>query len=607
MPKDINIHVKTTGAEFTKEQLAQIKEHVAQLGYQTNITGKTASGASDSITSSFRKIAGVLGIGAIDAALIQSAVKVAQFFDELKKRTDDAVRNVADIRKGYDDLFEVMGAYSESARVATTLQTTEILAETAVPKDIGVPVITAYSRQFKDLISQGRLTQEQYDRGLKEMVSFAGVWGKAATPDLISLMAGWGAVTPESQGIIRRQIRAASEAAGLTDEELIDILAKSAPAIETMGWTPQQGIQAVAQIAAGQAGTKKMRMPPTVMQAVAFPQLDWKSLERFGLIPADAQTAVDQAVIESAKQIEQAKLKAGPKAKAGDETIKAAEEAAKESVDAAIENALGMIKPEQLLEQIRLRRPAMQPSTFARMVSKIYSAEAAPGIITRLLEAPPPRMAAGIEQAAAAAPAEKAAMETYTGSLEGMRAKTEMNKEFFDLLVTTPQKQMESIRKIGAGYQAYLKRTQPVRQWLSELFVMGNQGEQEEAAFRLYMDALAEEELPGLTQYEYVYPGQPMVKILRPRYERMSPKEKLAALERAKRRFKVPPGVLETTEPPQESPPIEGPETPNVPPPATEGPPTSQHFDNRTINYQIFNPVTGMNKQDLGIEPPHLA
>jgi hypothetical protein len=30
-------------------------------------------------------------------------------------------------------------------------------------------------------------------------------------------------------------------------------------------------------------------------------------------------------------------------------------------------------------------------------------------------------------------------------------------------------------------------------------------------------------------------------------------------------------------------------------------------FDNRVINYQIFNPVTGMNKQDLGIEPPSLA
>jgi hypothetical protein len=67
------------------------------------------------------------------------------------------------------------------------------------------------------------------------------------------------------------------------------------------------------------------------------------------------------------------------------------------------------------------------------------------------------------------------------------------------------------------------------------------------------------------------------------------------------------PGPVVAPIPGVNPPAIEGPPIPSVPPPANEGTPTSQYFDNRIINYEIHNPVSGMNKQDLGIEPPYLA
>jgi len=59
--------------------------------------------------------------------------------------------------------------------------------------------------------------------------------------------------------------------------------------------------------------------------------------------------------------------------------------------------------------------------------------------------------------------------------------------------------------------------------------------------------------------------------------------------------------------PPAESP-IPTPQpTPTPPPESAVGGPVTNNFDHRVINQTIFNPLVGMNKQDLRIEPPYLA
>ena len=57
---------------------------------------------------------------------------------------------------------------------------------------------------------------------------------------------------------------------------------------------------------------------------------------------------------------------------------------------------------------------------------------------------------------------------------------------------------------------------------------------------------------------------------------------------------------------PSESPPALAPQPTPTPPPSDE-PPVVYNVDHRVFNYTIHNPVAGMNKQDLGIEPPRLS
>ena len=59
---------------------------------------------------------------------------------------------------------------------------------------------------------------------------------------------------------------------------------------------------------------------------------------------------------------------------------------------------------------------------------------------------------------------------------------------------------------------------------------------------------------------------------------------------------------LETSESAQPEPATESPT-----PPPSEGPPVTNNFDHRIIHQTIFNPVVGTNKQDLRIEPPYLG
>ena len=63
------------------------------------------------------------------------------------------------------------------------------------------------------------------------------------TPELITLMAGWGMTTPEQQGIFRRQIGAVSSKSGLTEEEIIAALGRGAPTVKAMGWTAGSNAQ----------------------------------------------------------------------------------------------------------------------------------------------------------------------------------------------------------------------------------------------------------------------------------------------------------------------------------------------------------------------------
>jgi hypothetical protein len=154
--------------------------------------GEKAKLGGSKVLTALKGLIGPIGFMAIAMAVASAAAKVAKFFDTIKQRCDEAVQQVQEIRAAYDSLFEAMDAFDEKSRQAVTKTTERLLQETGVTREIGLPVVDAYTRQFKSLVEEGRISQEQYTRGLKEMLGYAARHGGEATKDLIMIMSGWG-------------------------------------------------------------------------------------------------------------------------------------------------------------------------------------------------------------------------------------------------------------------------------------------------------------------------------------------------------------------------------------------------------------------------------
>ena len=466
MGKDVNIRIKVKGAQQTKQQLDSVGKSTEQMGSKT-------SRAAAWIKKGIGALVGPMGFAAIATAAAMAMVKVAKFFDELKARSDEAVRNVEELRKGYIDLFEAFSAFDEKSRAAVTKGVAETLLATGVSKQIGVPIIEAYKRQFGGLVESGQLTQQQYDVGLRGMLSYGARHGREATPELISLMRGWGMVGPEQQGAFRRQIAAAAQASGLTDEDVISALGRGMPTIKMMGWTPEQAVGTIATLAAGETGRKKLGLPATTLQALMAPQTS--NLAKYGILEE--------------------------------------------------------ITPQQLLMQLQMMRGTMDQQAFMRMLTQIYSSEAAAGVY-KLITAPPGGQAELLKRAAGPVGIRAALAEErgYQTTLEAREAKTQAQVMLENLDVTEAETFMEDVRKIGAAKQERYRRRQPIRQWLREFFIIGKEREKEEAAERFWIELLTPEEKREIfLQYD---PSSklPYYERLKAAWEEKSPQEKYQEL-----------------------------------------------------------------------------
>jgi hypothetical protein len=439
MAKDINIHLKTKGAAQTKQQLGEVGQSAKKVGDTTEEMGTKAKRGGGGVVSALKKLVGPIGFMAIASAVAAAAAKVGKFFDNIKARTDEAVRDVQDLRKAYTDLFEALDAFDEKSRQAVTKATNLLLQETGVTEEIGLPVIDAYTRQFKALVDAGQITQEQYDRGLKETLGYAERHGGGATKDLVAIMSGWGMVTPEEQGEFRRMIAAGAQQVGLTDEDVIEALGRGMPTIKAMGWSPQQAIETITTIAAGEVGRKKKSLPATTLQALMQPQLT--KIEEYGI----------------------------------------SEEAAKD--------------PKLLLEQLQKKRADMDQKAFTRMLVDIYGGESAAGV-SKLLTAPRHGIGEVLRQAAseAGAEAERAEEEGRRGTLEARDAAGKARERQIELELTIEEQYMEDVRGIGWKRQKRLRINEPIRQEYREFFQYKVE-EKEYAAYRDWVDRLTDEEL----------------------------------------------------------------------------------------------------------------
>jgi len=567
MAKNINIHLKTTGGEQTKQQLNQVADGTRKVGSTADQAGTKAHKGMGKFSGAIKSLVGAAGIAAVIAVVGRLAKKVAEFFDTISAKADEAVDRIRGLRQGFDDLYEAMGAFDEQSRKRVTEQTLGLLQKTGTPKEIGLPIVNAYTRQFRSLIDAGQLTQEEYDVGLEAMLRYGDVHGKEATPDLITMMRGWGMVTPETQGELRRQIASGAAAVGLTDEQMIGALSRGMPTIKAMGWTPAYAVEAIATIAAGEAGRKRMSLPATALQAMMAP-LEEKFGE-YGLDPSLAEQP-QELLMQLEKMMDAGKVR---RLKAGLE---------------------------------KGTPPEYEDVEILTLLKDIYGIEASAGVY-KLLTARNRQLAEALRVAASAegAEAERAEWRDYETTQEARQATAEAKGDIVSLKAKSDEEYERDVRYIGKKRLDRLEREEPKRVWYRRK-VLGVQPEAMKmyGAYRVWREGLTEKEIQAIVD-EYEGPGSYLMfdaaerqAALVERWKEMSAQDRYEALTRVR-----------VQPPPAEPPPMQRqPETVG-PGPAlqrSDGPPVSNHYDHRTMNFSIHNPVAGINKQDLGIEPPYL-
>jgi hypothetical protein len=225
-------------------------------------------------------------------------------------------------------------------------------------------------------------------------------------------MAGWDMVTSEQQGVFRRQIGAVSKTSGLTEEDIIDALGRAAPTAKTMGWKPDEVLNYIGTIAAGEVGRKKLTLPSTTLEALVNPQL--ANLKEYGITSQQAEN------------------------------------------------------PAQLLGLLAVKQKTTGERAFGRMLKDIYGTEAAAGVY-KLLKSPGGEMPAAIQEAATsqAAIAEMAEEESSRKTKERIQAITDAAKaeewqksnEFF---------YRKQIRELGKEKRETLQIEHPFYQWFRE-------------------------------------------------------------------------------------------------------------------------------------------
>ena len=103
-----------------------------------------------------------------------------------------------------------------------------------------------------------------------------------------------------------------------------------------------------------------------------------------------------------------------------------------------------------------------------------------------------------------------------------------------ELDITKAETYMEDVRQIGAAKQKRLRRREPGRQWLREVFQI-KEAEKEYAAYRAWRESLTpEEEAEILERYPTEFPGfggtKPRGPLFKRAWEAMSPQEKFQEL-----------------------------------------------------------------------------
>jgi hypothetical protein len=292
MAKGINVPVSVPGANQAKTDLDKVAGAAKGIGDATKKTGETGKSGLEQLSSAWSAIRSSVFV-ALAAAIAGAAFKVAQFFDQLKTRSAEAVQNLTEVRAEMAGIFQAMGNISEASQQTTSDYLIGLMEKTRVSKEVAYPVAEAYARQF-----YGKIPQADYNQGLEGMVGYAARRETTATTEMIGLMPGFGIKTPAQMGEFRRMVSAAAQRAGLTEEDIVNALGRAMPTVTAMGWSYEQALTMITTLAQGQIGRQKTTFPAATMEAVMSPQET--KFKEYGLNPKDTPQQIFAAVQQKA-------------------------------------------------------------------------------------------------------------------------------------------------------------------------------------------------------------------------------------------------------------------------------------------------------------------
>jgi hypothetical protein len=243
MAKEVNIHVKTTGAGEAKQQVDSLGQSVEEMGAKTSRAGGWMKEA-------FTALVGPLGIAALVSFAVAGIRKLIAAFDDMKKAASEAVHEMANQQRAAASFFEAMDAYSGPQRKAALTQARGVQARTGLPFEESKQLLEAQKRTFGEINPQATDQFAAYSRLHA---------GTTATTDLIRWMGESGVKTPERQGQIMRMISAVSSSAKLKDEDLIQALASRGERLRSLGWSPEQAITNVGKAIGGLSSSEANR------------------------------------------------------------------------------------------------------------------------------------------------------------------------------------------------------------------------------------------------------------------------------------------------------------------------------------------------------------
>jgi len=433
MTKPINIPLKATGAEEAKAKLDGVAASAKGIGDAASQTKTRGERAFDWVKQGLASMIGPLGFAAVAGVIAGAAMKVAHFFDNIKKLSDEHIEKIKQMRVAYAELFEVLDAFDEKSRQQVTAEATRAFKKAAITEAEGLPVYTAYERQFQPKVKAGEMTKAEFEAGRQHALEYASLYGGPATAELVRLMAGLKINRPEEQAKFGRMVTAAGGAAGMTHEETVQVMQRSMSKLQMMGWSPQKSLEMLMTIAAGETGRQKTVLPTATVEALEMTQITDEQKRQYKI------------------------------SKAGAENSRA------------------------LFEELAAKQGAMPKEAFNKMLIDIYGNQAAIGISKLMREGIEAQHRAveegigpsGIKKEVEGLPAKKEALEGMTAITEGTI------KE-----ILQPFKKQQAIeneiRRIGQAEMERRRIEEPLEQKWQEVQDLGQMEKRKENAAREY-------------------------------------------------------------------------------------------------------------------------